>query len=91
MSKDLSYDNYFLSYSGAKLPLNLVSPISQQEVMNRNTYFGVQVDDQGRNTLIHRIVYGEVDLEHRYGYDEQGNLKWAEILDDEGETQRLEF
>lgn len=91
MSETLSYDNYFLSYSGAKLPLKLVGPLSQQEIANRNTYFGVRLDDMGRHILIHRVVYGEVDLEHRYGYDDQGELKWAEILDDEGETQRLEF
>lgn len=89
--KPESYDHYFLSYSGTKLPLKLVNSLELSEVENRNTYFGANVDEQGRTTLIHRVVYGEIDLEHRYGYHESGALAWAEILDSEGEVRRLTF
>ena len=89
--KPETYDNYYLSYSGTKLPLKLVNPLSLDEVENRNTYFGAQTDALGRTTLIHRVVYGEIDLEHRYGYYASGALSWAEILDSEGEIRRLSF
>ena len=80
------YDQYFLSYSGISLPLNLVSPITLEELENRNTYFGANVDEQGRLVLIHKLVYGDVELSHRYGYDAGGKLEWAEIhgIDEDG-------
>lgn len=86
-----NYDRYFLSYSGAKLPLKLVGPLTIDEIDNRNTYFGACVDEEGREILIHKVVYGEVEMEHRYGYKDGGELAWAEILNVDDEMQRLEF
>ncbi|WP_202410495.1 DUF6156 family protein [Pseudomaricurvus sp. HS19] len=85
------YQRYYLSYSGTGLPLQMVSPISTDEIANRNTFFGVCNDDAGRVTLIHKRVYGEVELEHRYGYDDQGRLQWAEIRALDDEACRLVF
>lgn len=87
----MTYDQCFLSYSGVSLPLNLVSPLGADEVRNRNTYFGACVDDQGRVVLIHKVVYGEVEMSHRYAYDAEGRLASAEIINVDGEGQRLRF
>ncbi|MBA53507.1 MAG: hypothetical protein CMK89_03545 [Pseudomonadales bacterium] len=91
MSESISYDGYYLSYSGVSLPLKLVRPLEAAAIENRNTFFGVCLDGNGREILIHKVVYGEIELEHRYGYHDCGALQWAEILDDEGEIQRLNF
>jgi len=87
----MKYDRFFLSYSGVSLPLNLVSPVTAEGVENRNTYFGACVDDAGRITLIHKVVYGEVEMSHRYEYDADGCLKMAEIINADDEGQRLIF
>lgn len=87
----MKYDQFFLSYSGVALPLNLVSEITPDGVENRNTYFGACVDDAGRLTLIHKVVYGEVEMSHRYEYAPEGWLKRAEIINADDEGRRLLF
>jgi len=87
----VQYDQFFLSYSGVTLPLNLVSEVSAKGVENRNTYFGACRDDQGRITLIHKVVYGEVEMSHRYEYDADGWVRQAEIINADDEGQRLSF
>ena len=92
MRKDLPlYDRYFLSYTGIKLPLRLTSPLARAEIENRNTYFGANVDAQGRLVLVHKVVYGTVELEHKYRYHPNGALSQAEILDanDSEESVRI--
>ncbi|WP_432695123.1 DUF6156 family protein [Marinobacterium sp. YM272] len=91
MSQSEQYDKYFLTYSGIALPLQLVNPLARTETENRNTFFGVQLDENGRFKLVHKLVYGEVEFEHRYGYHSNGALSWAEISDEDDEVQRLEF
>ncbi len=86
-----NYDRYFLSYSGIKLPLRLMRELERSEIDNRNTYFGANVDEQGRIVLLHKVVYGTVELEHTYRYHDNGALRCAEILDanDSDETVRI--
>ncbi|SEF84274.1 DUF6156 family protein [Marinobacterium lutimaris] len=91
MSSNEQYDKYFLTYTGITLPLQLVNPLDPSETQNRNTYFGANLDAEGRLERVHKVVYGEVELEHRYGYNANGALQWAEIRDDDDEVQRLEF
>lgn len=86
-----TYDQYFLSYSGTGLPLNLVSAIEPNDVHNRNTYFGANTDQSGRIYLIHKRVYGEIELSHQYSFHENGFLKSADIHNIEGEGIRLHF
>lgn len=76
---------YFATYSGVKLPLNLVSPIPEAELANRNTFMRAYFDSLGRLVACEKIVYGEVEMAHRYEYDAQGTLARAEIrmLDEE--------
>lgn len=82
---------YFLSYTGIKLPLKLVTPLEEDQIRNRNTYFSARFDAEGRLTVCRKIVYGELEFEHRYSYAENGTLRRAEITDDLDETQVLEF
>ena len=71
---------YFLTYSGVKLPLRLVNPLSENELANRNTYIRAQYDAADRLAVCEKLVYGEVELTHRYRYRENGTLHSAEII-----------
>lgn len=81
---------YFVTYSGVKLPLRLVSPLQEADLENRNTYIRAQFDDQERLIAVEKLVYGEVELVHRYEYDHQSALKTAHITMD-GETTAIIF
>jgi len=37
-----------------------------------------------------KIVYGEVESEHRYRYDDKGVLVWAEITEDD-EVREIDY
>ena len=39
---------YFVSYSGVKLPFNLVNPIAEGALSNRNTFIRAYFDDAER-------------------------------------------
>jgi hypothetical protein len=81
---------YFLSYSGVKLPLNMVSPIRADALENRNTYFRAGFDASGRMITCEKIVYGEVELRHAYHYRPDGRLARAHI-DMAGEETEILF
>jgi len=85
------YDAYFLSYSGITLPFNLVGELSLTEVENRNTFFGARYNEQGQTILIHKVVYGEIELSHQYRYHPSGSLQSALIVNIDDEEQLLEF
>ncbi len=81
---------YFLSYSGVKLPLRLVTPLEPGELQNRNTFFRAQYDEAGRIVCCEKMVYGEVELAHRYEYRADGVLARAEIhMGDDEPTEML--
>ncbi|MEQ1638301.1 MAG: DUF6156 family protein [Methylococcales bacterium] len=81
---------YFVSYSGVKLPLKLVNEIPVASLNNRNTYYRVYFDAQDRLLLCQKMVYNEVESEHRYAYDETGVLKQAQITE-EDEVREILF
>ena len=81
---------YFVSYSGIKLPLNLVNEISEAGLINRNTYYRGYFDSSDRILLCQKIVYGEVESEHQYRYDDNGVLKQAKISEDD-EVREIHF
>lgn len=81
---------YFVSYSGVKLPLKLVNEITEESLNNRNTYYRSQFDAQGRMLLCQKVVYGEVESEHRYRYYDDGVLKSAQITEDD-EVREIHF
>ena len=82
---------YFSTYSGIKLPFKLSHELDESAIQNRNTYFRGYFDGQGRMNGFQKLVYGEVELEHRYEFDAQGTLTQAEITNLEGETTILKF
>ena len=70
---------YFLTYSGVKLPLRLVTPIEEADTRNRNTYMRGYFDGQERLVALEKVVYGEIELAHRYHYHDNGNVSRAEV------------
>jgi hypothetical protein len=81
---------YFVSYSGVKLPLKLVNEITEDSLNNRNTYYRSCFDAQERMLLCQKIVYGEIESEHRYQYYDGGGLKSAQITEDD-EVREIYF
>ncbi|MDO8926766.1 MAG: DUF6156 family protein [Sideroxyarcus sp.] len=82
---------YFITYSGIKLPFNLVSELQEQEVQNRNTYFRGYFDSKERLSGFDKLAYGEIELQHRYTYHDNGRLSSAEITDIDGEVTMVVF
>lgn len=82
---------HFTSYSGIKLPLKLVSPIEEEDMGHRNTFYRGYYDDNERLLSCQKVVYGEVDLEHRYEYYDSGILKRAEIIEAGDDPVVIEF
>ena len=81
---------YFVTYSGVKLPLRLVNLLEEPELGHRNAYIRAHYDSEDRLIECEKLVYGEVELTHRYRYDSNGVLRSAEILIDD-ERSVLEF
>ncbi|WP_317932208.1 DUF6156 family protein [Halioxenophilus sp. WMMB6] len=81
----------YTSYTGVALPLKLVGEIDSEAQHNRNTYFVGTYDEQDRLVHCQRIVYGEVDLDHRYRYRDSGVLECAEITNEDGDVEHLQF
>lgn len=82
---------YFITYSGVKLPFNLVSELQEHEVQNRNTYFRGYFDSKERLSGFDKLAYGEIELQHRYTYHDNGRLSSAEITDIDGEVTMVLF
>ena len=71
---------FFVSYSGVKLPFNLVNAIAAEALSNRNTFIRAYFDQAGMLSGFDKVVYGEVELSHRYHYHNNGQLRRAEIV-----------
>jgi hypothetical protein len=82
---------YFLSYSGISLPFKLIEELEPRQIANRNTYFQGYYDGAGRLVEVRKMVYGEIEMQHRYEYDPSGALSRAEVIDSEGEVNVMEF
>lgn len=81
---------FFVSYTGVGLPLKLVHPIAADALGNRNTFIRALYENDALIGL-EKVVYGEVELAHRYAYHANGNLKTAEIVMLDEETAVLRF
>ncbi|MCJ2177798.1 DUF6156 family protein [Novosphingobium album (ex Hu et al. 2023)] len=68
---------YFVTYSGVDLPFRLVGPIDEGQIANRNTFIRAWFDDAERLAGFDKLVYGEVELSHRYEYGADGALARA--------------
>lgn len=75
---------YFVSYTGVKLPVKMVNPLEPADLSNRNTFIRAFYDAEDRFLGFEKMVYGAVEMWHRYEYYPDGILKRAEIsMDDE--------
>lgn len=83
---------FFVSYTGVKLPLRLVNAIAPDQLSNRNTFIRGYFNSAGALTGFEKVVYGEIELTHRYSYHDNGVLSEAEIvmLDEEPVTLRFD-
>ncbi|MEJ2457488.1 MAG: DUF6156 family protein [Novosphingobium sp.] len=70
---------YFVTYSGVDLPFRLVGPIGEEQVANRNTFIRAWFDATERLAGFDKLVYGEVELSHRYDYGASGTLVRASV------------
>lgn len=91
MQQNAEIRRYFTSYTGVKLPFKLVNPLDAAEVKNRNTYFLGYYDAADRLTGFDKVVYGEIELAHRYQYHADGALRQAEITDIDGDVSVLAY
>jgi hypothetical protein len=82
---------FFVSYSGVKLPFNLINAIAAEALSNRNTFIRAYFDDAERLSGFDKMVYGEVELSHRYEYHGNGRLKRAEIMMLDEEPVAMDF
>lgn len=87
--ENTSVCRHFVSYSGVKLPLKLVNELDEADMGNRNTYFRGYFDDEDRIICCQKVVYGEIEFEHKYEYYENGVLKRAEITEDDEDEARV--
>lgn len=82
---------YFTSYSGVRLPLNLVGELLADDMRNRNTFYRGGFDDDGRLLRCEKVVYGEVEVCHHYRYHADGRLARAEIDDGGDEAKIIDY
>ncbi len=81
MTDEASHEcRFFVSYSGVRLPFNLVNAIEPAALSNRNTFIRAYFDKAGTLNGFDKVVYGEVELSHRYEYHDNGRLRRAEIV-----------
>ena len=92
MSEEAFRDcRFFVSYSGVKLPFNLVNPITADALSNRNTFIRAYFDGAGVLKGFDKVVYGEVELAHRYEYHGNGAMRRAEITMLDEDATVLQF
>ncbi|MFZ2973352.1 MAG: DUF6156 family protein [Ferribacterium limneticum] len=89
-SSDLTI-RYFTSYSGARLPLNLVGELAAEDMRNRNTFYRGAFDAGGLLTRCEKVVYGEIEVCHDYHYHSDGRLAQAVIQNAGDDPERLDF
>lgn len=71
---------YFVTYSGVKLPLKMVNPLAEDDLGHRNTFFRARFDAQDRMVACDKMVYGDIQMSHRYEYGAGGAIARAEIV-----------
>ena len=82
---------HYATYSGVKLPLNLITPLADDDLARRMTYFRGYYDDRSRLVALEKVVYGEIEFEHRYQYHEDGRIKCAEVCEQDEEPRLMHF
>jgi hypothetical protein len=82
---------HYVSYSGVKLPLKLITPLDDDSLDRRITFFRGYYNTQEQLVAVEKVVYGEIEFEHRYDYYPDGRLKSAELREPEEAPRVLSF
>ena len=82
---------HYVSYTGVGLPLKLITPLDDATLDGRITYFRGYYDEGELLIAVEKVVYGEVEFEHRYRYDADGRIKSAELREPDEEPRVMEF
>lgn len=82
---------HYVTYSGVGLPLNLITPLEDDGLDLRITYFRGYYNQQEQLVAVEKVVYGEVEFEHRYQYHPDGRLKSAELREEDEEPRLMQF
>lgn len=82
---------HYVTYTGVGLPLKLVTPVEEEDLENRITFFRGYYDDQDQLMVVEKVVYGEIEFEHRYQYHGDGRLKFVELLEADEEPRVMHF
>lgn len=85
------YCRHFVSYTGVSLPLKLITPLEDESLDRRITYFRGYYNDQEQLMAVEKVVYGEIEFEHRYQYHPDGRLKSAELIEADEEPRVMQF
>lgn len=82
---------HYVSYTGVKLPLKLITPIDGESLDKRITFFRGYYNAQEQLVAVEKVVYGEIEFEHRYDYHTDGRLKSAELREEDEAPRVLQF
>ena len=90
-NKDAYDCRHFVTYTGVSLPLKLITPLDDDNVDKRITYIRGYYNEQDQLMALEKVVYGEVEFEHRYQYYPDGRLKSAELIEPDEEVNVMQF
>lgn len=65
---------FFVTYTGVKMPFKLVEAIPEEQLTHRNTFIRAYFDAAGQLVGFDKMVYGEIELAHRYDYHPDGEF-----------------
>lgn len=82
---------HYVAYTGVRLPFKFVNEITDHDLHLRNTYFKAFYDDTQRLVSCQKIVYGDIEFEHKYDYYHNGKLKRAEIREADEEIRIINY
>lgn len=91
VTNEKSQCRHFVSYSGVSLPLNLITPLEDADLDRRITYFRAFYNEAGQLVNVQKVVYSEIEFEHRYDYYPDGRLKSAELVEGDEEPRVMQF
>ena len=91
MNNEALVCRHYVTYSGVELPLNLITPLEDENLNRRITYFRGYYNDQQQLVALEKVVYGEVEFEHRYEYHPDGRLKSAVLIEVDEDPRVVQF
>lgn len=90
-TKQNSMCRHYVSYTGIGPPLKLITPLDAETLDGRISYFRGYYDDKDMLVAVEKVVYGEIEFEHRYTYYDDGRIKSAELHEPDEAPRVMEF